>query len=206
MHEDSYLGSRGGEVVCRAFHELILIDRVRKFQEEESRRQPRLSTDVRLEVGVKNLHGNDEIICGRANWAIGYGRNKIDTGSVLLVVETKRSEEVAVGLPQLMVCMAAVLKSRRGRTDNGFFGMIADSGTFQFAFLDHTKKLFLSDFLKWSSQQSTILAYIDAVLLEGIGMAQNTTSGSTSIHGYPRSLKEKWKFGKDEGEGEGGEE
>ena len=184
----------------RTFYELILIDRLQKLQ--GGRRQLRLSTDVPLEIRVKNIYGNNEIVRDRANWAIGHGRDKNDKEVVLLVVKGKHSGAAWVALARMMVCMAAALESRRDRTNNGVFGMLAESGTFQFAFLGSTKKLFLSNVFKWSSQQSTILAYVDAVLLEGIQTTQYALSAKKSFQRYPRSLNERWKYGDDEGDEE----
>ena len=184
----------------RTFYELILIDRLQKLQ--GGRRQLRLSTDVPLEIRVKNIYGNNEIVRDRANWAIGHGRDKNDKEVVLLVVKGKHSGAAWVALARMMVCMAAALESRRDRTNNGVFGMLAESGTFQFAFLGSTKKLFLSNVFKWSSQQSTILAYVDAVLLEGIQTTQYALSAKKSFQRYPRSLNERWKYGDEEGDEE----
>lgn len=149
---------------------------------------------------MKDLYGNDEVIRGRADWALGYGKNKSDTGSILVVAEAKGSGKAFVGLPQLMVYMAAIFESRRGRENYSVFGMLADSGNFQFAFLDHTKKLFVSNLFKWSSQKSTILTYIDTILLDAIQSSPHTTPtkiGNTSLRNYPRYLKGQWKFGED---------
>ncbi|KAL9113333.1 MAG: hypothetical protein Q9187_007632 [Circinaria calcarea] len=201
MQTSSYLGSRCGEVVPRIFHELILVDRLRNLGEQDARRRLCLSTEVPVKVRVKDCYGNDEIVRGRADWAIGHEKDEADTGSLLfVVVGAKRSGERSVRLAQLMVCMTAVLESRGYRRSEGVFGMVADSGTFQFAFLDGTKKLFLSNLFKWSNQQFIILRYLDEILLELVGTAPYTGTRNMSLQGSPRSLKANWKFGEDEEE------
>ena len=186
--------------MSRTVLDLILIDRLQKLEEQDAHRHLLLSAEVQVSVKVKDPDEKDEIIKGRADWALGYGRNKNDTGSILIVVEAKGSGKAFVGLPQLIVYMAAVFESRRGRTKNTVFGMLADSGVFQFAFLDHNKKLFLSNVFMWAGQKSTILTYIDTILLDAIKSSPHTTptkARNTSLRNYPFYLKGPWKFGED---------
>ena len=174
------------------------MDRLRNLQDQDAHHLLLLSAEVQVNIKVKDLDGKDEIIRGRADWALGYGRDKNETGSILLVAEAKGPGKAFVGLPQLMVYMAAVHESRRSRINNNVFGMLADAGKFQFAFLDRTKKLFVSNLFKWSSQKSTILAYIDTILLDAIHSSPHTTLTkirNTNLRNYPRYLKRQWKFG-----------
>jgi hypothetical protein len=77
------------------------------------------------------------------DWALNYDAKK--SGSILIVWEAKRLGLVASGLPQLLVYMTGVLQSRRDRINQTVWGMLYDSGTFQFAFLDDKKKFYTSD-------------------------------------------------------------
>lgn len=200
LHTSRYIRTRCDEAISRTILDLILIDRLRNLEDQDAYHHLRLSAEVPVTVKVKDLYGNDEVIRGRADWALGYGRNKTDTGSILVVAEAKGPGKAFVGLPQLMVYMAAIFESRRNRTNHSVFGMLADSGKFQFAFLDHNKKLFVSNLFKWSSQKSTILTYIDTILLNAIHSSPHTTptkTGNTSLLNYPRYLKGQWKFGED---------
>ena len=70
--------------------------------------------------------------------------------------------------------MAAVLKYRSDRVNQSVFGMLSDSGTFQFAFLDENRKFYTSATFRWALQQSEILSYIDAILLDAIHSAPAT--------------------------------
>jgi hypothetical protein len=107
-----------------------------------------------------------------------------------------------------MAYMAGVFESRHDRENRSVFGMLSDSRLFWFAHLDYNKKLYVSEPYTWASRQSTILAYIDTILLDAIKSSPHTTPtkvGNTSLQNYPRYLKEQWKFG-EESEIEEGED
>jgi hypothetical protein len=132
------------------------------------------------------------------DWALNYDAKK--SGSILVVWEAKRLRLAASGLPQLLVYMAGVLQSRRDRINQTVWGMLSDSGTFQFAFLDDKKKFHTSDLYRWATYQSTILAYIDAILFDAIQSSPHTTptkTGNTTLRNYQRYLKTRWRFGEE---------
>jgi hypothetical protein len=135
-------------------------------------------------------------------WALNYDAKR--PGSILVVWEAKRIRLAAFGLPQLLVCMVGVLQSRRDRVNQTVWGMVSDSSTFQFAFLDDKKKFYTSDLYRWARHQSTILAYIDAILFDAMQSSPHTTPTKTAnatIRNYQRYLKGRWEFG-DEAEDE----
>jgi hypothetical protein len=130
------------------------------------------------------------------DWALNYEATK--PGSILIVWVAKRVGQAATGLPQLLVYMAGVLEARRDRINQTVFGMLSDSGTFQFAFLDEKKKFYTSALYRWATQQSTILAYVDAILIDAIQSSPHTTPTRTAnsiIRNYQRYLKGRWEFG-----------
>jgi hypothetical protein len=124
---------------------------------------------VNISVDLDDAYGVRGIIQGQIDWALNYetGR-RVNPGSILTAWEAKRSGRASIGLPQLLVYMAGALEARRDRTNQSVFGMLSDSGTFIFAFLDHEKKFYRSEPYAWASRQSTVLAYIDAIFLDAI--------------------------------------
>ncbi len=97
-----------------------------------------------MTIRIKDICGNDEILKDSVDWALSYGVDRSDTGAILLVLEVQPYEAAAVGMPQLLVCMAAVHEARQNRIDRSVFGMVFDSREFRFAFLDENKKLVVS--------------------------------------------------------------
>ena len=131
------------------------------------------------------------------DWALNY-ETPNQCGSILIVVEAKMIGTASIGLAQLVVYMVGVLESRHDRLNQSVFGMLSDSGTFQFAFLDQNKKLYLTEQFAWDWRQSEILAYIDAILLDAIQSSPHTTPtnfGNRSPNNYRRYLEERWVFG-----------
>lgn len=151
-----------------------------------------------MSIQVKDDYGNKEIIKGRADWALGYGTNRLNTGAILLVVEAKPYDSAAVGMPQLLVYMAAVYEARKDRINKSVFGVLSDCKEFRFAFLDENKKLFVTESFAWMTKQSTIIGYLDMVLIKAIESSPLATSqkenNRTSLN-YPDFLERQWRFG-----------
>lgn len=80
------------------------------------------------------MNGDTSLIKGRADWALGYGTEKNDTGSILLVVEAKPFEHAPVGMPQLLVYMAAVYEASKDRVNRSVFGWSPTAKNSSFAF------------------------------------------------------------------------
>ena len=168
------------------------------MEDKDAHHRLQVSAEVPLSIQVKDIYGNKEIIKGRADWALGYGTNKTNTGAVLLVVEAKPYESAAVGMPQLLVYMAAVYEARNDRVNRSVFGMLSDCKEFRFAFLDENKKFFMTESFDWITKQSTIIAYLDMVLNNAIESSPHTTTqkgNNRTILKYPDSLGRQWRFG-----------
>ena len=151
-----------------------------------------------MSIQVKDTYGNKELIKGRADWALGYGIDKPHMGAILLVVEAKPYESAAIGMPQLLVYMAAVYEARKDHVNQSVFGMLSDSKEFRFAFLDENKKLFITESFAWVTKQSTIIAYLDMVLINAIESSPHTTpqkENNRIILNYPEYLEKQWRFG-----------
>jgi hypothetical protein len=58
---------------------------------------------VPLSVKIQDIDGKPELIKGRADWVLGYGKDKINTGSFLIVIEAKPHGNASIGLPQMLV-------------------------------------------------------------------------------------------------------
>lgn len=172
-----------------------MIDRLRNLQGRDVEHQLCLSADVPISVKVKDFQGNNEVIQGRADWALGYGINKNVTGSILVVAKADRSETAPIGLAQLMVYMAAIYESRVGKDNNRVFGMLADSTEFKFCYIDCTRKLLVSNTFRWATQQSTILTYLDTILLDTFKTSPSAKPARVNARNRPRYFKGLWRFG-----------
>ena len=195
-----HLGARQGEAFCRTLIDLIVLDRLKKLKDHGAARRLHVSAEVPVSVHAKDAYGNDQLVRGRANWALGYGVTKSDTGAILLMVEAKPFESAAVGMPQLLVYMAAVQDACHDRVNRSVFGMSTDSVDFRFAFLDENRKLWVSEPLMWASDQDLIIAFIDRILIDAIESSPHTTSqkrNNRTIHNYRKFLGRKWNFGDD---------
>lgn len=205
IKSSDYIGLRFDEALSRTVLDLILIDRLRRLEDKDAYHQLLLSAEVPVAVRVKDIEvdGGDELIKGRADWVLGYGRDKASTGSILVVVEAKPVQKASVGLPQLLVYMAGVHEARKGKANRSVFGMLSDSVEFRFAFLNEDKKLHLSRPLLWSYDAPSILAYIDTILLDAIHSSPLTTPNKArndTLLRYPQYLREQWSFGEQEEE------
>ena len=178
--------------------DLIIIDRLRHLEDKDAHHRLQVSAEVPMSIQVKDIYGNEEIIKGRADWALGYGTNKLNTGAILLIVEAKPYESAAVGMPQLLIYMAAVYEARKDRVNKSVFGMLSDCKEFRFAFLDENKKFFVTESFAWVTKQSTIIAYLDMVLTNAIESSPHTTpqkENNRTILKYPDFLERQWRFG-----------
>jgi len=183
--------------------DLILIDRLRDLEDKDTFHRLQISAEVPVSIRMKDTDGNDEIIKGRADWALGYGATKGETGAVLLVIEAKPYDSAAIGMPQLLVYMAAIYeaRNRKDKVNMGVFGMISDSSVFQFSRLDENKKLFLSRLFIWAKDKPIIISYLDTMLVNAIASSPHTTPRelwNRAIYNYPAQLSKKWQFGEEE--------
>jgi len=174
--------------------DLIFLDRLKKLQDQDAPFRLQLSPEISISA---NALRSGRKIAGRVDWALNYDTPN-NRGSILIVIEAKRISSTSIGLPQLVVYMVGVLESRHDRLNQSVFGMLSDSGTFQFAFLDQNRKLYLTETFDWCYRQSEILAYIDTILLDAIESSPHTTPtklGNRSLNNYRQYLEERWVFG-----------
>lgn len=161
----------------------------------------KVSAEVPLEISAKDEDSDEFIIKGRADWVLGRTNaiSKGKTDAILAIVEGKSRENASMGMPQLLVYMAAVQKARSSRSNNSVFGMLSDGReSFRFAFLTGKKKFYVSEHLDWAVKQSNILAYIDTILTDAIESSPSTTPPKTknsTIRGYQKYLARRWLFG-----------
>ena len=159
-----------------------------------------LSAEVPVSVKYLDERGKPILLKGRADWALGYGTDKRNTGSLLIIVEAKPAPKASVGMPQMLVYMAAVQEARRDRTNKTVFGMLSDGTLYTFACLDNNKRLLISRVFEWLFDRQAILRHIDHILLDAIQSSPHTTPkklNSSNIYGYNRYLRGTWKFGED---------
>lgn len=202
LKSTDYVSATCDDSFCRTVLDLIIIDRLRHLKDRHAHDRLQISAEVPVSIRIKDTYGNNEIVKGRADWAMGYGTDKSDTGAILLILEAKPYDSPAVGLPQLLVCMAAVHEARKNRANNSVFGMVSDSKEFRFSFLDEKKKLFTSRPFAWVIERKTIIAYIDMMLINAIESSPHTNQ---AIRQYPEFLGRRWEF-EDESNDRGAEE
>jgi hypothetical protein len=177
--------------------DLILIDRLQHLEDKDAFHQLILSAEVPISVNTEDQFGNPELIKGRADWVLGYGKTKANTGSILIIVKAKAYGSASIGLAQMLVYIAAVHEARREYTNNSVFGMLSDSEEFRFAFLDSNKKFYVSLPLFWIHHQKEIISHIDAMLLDAIQSSPHTTLTkiqNKALKRYPQYLKVRWAF------------
>ena len=78
------------------------------------------------------------------------------------------------------------------------FGMVSDSKEFRFSFLNEEKRFFTTRPYTWVTEQSTIFAYIDMMLINAIGSAPHPTpqkKNNKAMHKCPEVLERQWRFG-----------
>jgi hypothetical protein len=198
LHTSEYINTRLDEALSHTALDLVLIDRLKSLQDQDSYCRLLLSAEVTVSMPIFT-EGKHELVKGRADWALGYGRDKANTGSILIVVEAKPYGSASVGMPQMMVYMAAVQDARRRHTNRAVFGMLSDSHEFRFAYLDSNKKFHVSNTLDWIAQQKIIISYIDAMLLDAIQSSPHTTptkNQNKTLHNYHRYMSGRWAFGR----------
>jgi hypothetical protein len=194
LQRSPYTQHRQIESLSRTMLDLIFFDRLERLQDQHTLFHLRLSSEISISA---NSCDTGRKIAGRVDWALNY-ETPNQSGSILIVIEAKKIGNASIGLAQLVVYMVGVLESRHHRLNQSVFGMLSDSGTFQFAFLDQNKKLYLTAPFAWDWHQSAILAYIDAILLDAIRPNPPTTPtkiGNRSLNNYRRYLEERWLFG-----------
>ena len=201
-----YVSVRRNESFCRTILDLIIHDRLRHLEDRDAHHHLQISAEVPVSIHTKDFYGNNEIVKGRVDWALGYGAKKSNTGAVLLVVEAKPYNSAAVGMPQLLVYMAGVheARARQKQVNKSVYGVVSDSKEFRFAFLNEKKKFFTSEPYLWLTKQSTIIAYIDMMLINAIESSPHTIpqkKNNKIIHQYPEYLESQWKFGVDSDDG-----
>lgn len=82
------------------------------MEDKDSHCRLQASTEI---IRIQNIYGNIEMVNGRADWALGYDTDKADTRAIFLVVEVKPYEPALVGMPKLLIYMAAVQEARQNR-------------------------------------------------------------------------------------------
>ena len=200
LKHSSYLRMRHDEAFCRTVIDLIILGRLNNLKDNDAISRFQVSAEVPISVLTRDNFGQEELARGRADWALGYGSTKDDIGTILVVAEAKILDAASVGLPQLVVYMAAIQDARKYKINRSVFGMLSNSRMFSFAFLDEDRKLFVSEPLMWAKRQDTIIAYIDMMLLSAIESSPNTTSQkdhNRTIYNSRKALGRKWAFGDD---------
>lgn len=186
----------------------MIIDRLRHLKEKNSPSRFKISAQVPLSVRTEeDQNGNHDLVQGTADWILNYGSDKENdnTGAnaiPLVIVEAKPYKRTSfIGLPQLVIYMAAVQESRKDKgNQTAIFGMVSNVSEFRFAFLNEEKKLFLSGPLLLLESQEAVIAYIDAILMTVIESSSGTTmtaqkAKDRALADYRRSVGKRWKLG-----------
>ena len=183
------------------------MDRLNNLQDKDAYHKLLLCAEVTLSIKVVDEFGKWTIVKGRADWALGYGSSKTHAGSLLIIAEAKRIDNISIGMPQMLIYMAAVQEARQDRENKTVWGFLSDGSTFHFACLNDDRKLLTSRPLIWRDDKSAILRHIDTILLDAIQSSPHTTPikvKNPNLRAYRRYLTGSWKFG-NESEDEGDE-
>jgi hypothetical protein len=132
-----YTQSRPAEALSRTMLDIILLDCLESLQDQDGHYLLHLNPEVSISVAIDGANNTKEIVQGRMDWALNYEAEM--PGSIPAVWEAKQVGQATAGLPQLLIYMAGVLESRRDRLNQTVFGMLSNSGTFQF---DDKKKFY----------------------------------------------------------------
>ena len=210
LKTNRYVCSRTDEAITRTILDLVLVDRLNQLEDMGVSCRLLLSAEVPVSVKYVDEHGKPILLKGHADWALGYGTDKRNTGSLLIIVEAKPAGNASVGMPQMLVYMAAIQDARQDRTNKTVFGMLSDGTNYTFACLNNNKRLLISRNFQWLFDRPKILRHIDRILLDAIQSSPHTTPvklKNSNICGYTRYLQGSWKFGEDsDDEGEEGDE
>lgn len=130
---------------------------------------------------------------------IGYGKTKPNTDVNLLIVEAKPLAFPRAGMPQLLVYMAGVAQAQtsQNQVNRSVFGILSDSDHFTFCLLDADMNPFTSKSFRWRDERSTVIAYIDTVMMSAIESSPHIDTEKCQkleiVHnrGYP-GLLEVW--------------
>lgn len=201
---------RTDETISRVILELVLVDRLNQLKDMNSSRRLILSVEVPVSIKYIDERSKPILLKGHVDWALGYGTDERNTGSLLIVVEAKSAGNASVGMPQMLIYMAAIQNARTDRTNRTVFGMLSDGRYYTFAFLDNNKRFFISRILQWLFDRQTILKHIDRILFDALQSFSHTTSmkfNNSIIFEYNRYLRGSWNLGPDSSdEGEEGDE
>lgn len=200
LKKNEYVRSRTNESITRVILELVLVDRLNQLRDMDASCRLLLSAEVPVSVKYVDERSKPILLKGRADWALGYGTDKRNTGPLLIVVEAKPVGSASVGMPQMLVYMAAIQHARQDRTNKTVFGMLSDGTYYTFACLDNNKRLLISRTFQWLFDRQTILRHVDRILLDAIQSSPHTTPvklNSPNICGYRRYLRGSWTFGED---------
>jgi hypothetical protein len=200
LQTNQYVCSRTDEATTRTILHLVLVNRLNQLKDMNVSCRLLLSAEVPVSVKYVDEHGKPILLKGRADWALGFGTDKRNSGSLLIIVEANPAGNASVGMPQMLVYMAAIQHARQDRTNKTVFGMLSDGTYYTFACLNNNKRLLISRNFQWLFDRPTILRHIDRILLDAIQSSPHTTPvklKNSNICGYTRYLEESWKFCED---------
>lgn len=206
--DSPYIPDRTNESFSRTIIDLILLDRLNALRDETSHRKLLLGAEVTIAIQVMD-NGKPTVVQGRADWAIGYGNSTETTGNLLIVAEAKRVGQAVVGMPQLIIYMAAAQEARKDRVNQTVWGILSDAHNFFFLCLNNDRKLLTSPMLEWRYQSSQILNHLDTLLRDAIQSSPHTTpqkQQNSTLRSYGKYLAGSWHIGVKTGDEEAEED
>ncbi|KAK9237064.1 hypothetical protein V1525DRAFT_457031 [Lipomyces kononenkoae] len=175
------------ETTCRTILDVVFCDRLKRRNDHESERCLNWLPEVTLSVKSK-LHNS--VIQGTVDRCLAYGNSNAALQAALIVMEAKI---------QLIIYLAAIQDSRKEseKTNCSVFGLVTDSEEYRFAYLDETRKLFVSDTYLWVTKKAKIIRWIDKILRDSIEAcsSQDTCEDYiTTMHTYRTHLNRGYQF------------
>lgn len=114
-NEDLILSS--DEALTRTILDLILVDRLNQLQDMNVFPRLPLSAEVPMSMTYVDERGKDVHLKGRADWALGYGTDRRNTESMLIIVQAKAAANSSVGIPQASASLHGSHESCKKRPD-----------------------------------------------------------------------------------------
>jgi hypothetical protein len=195
--------------------DIVFCDRLEVLDNKESNHRLHVASEVIIHTAIQsNASYGPGYILGRADWALGYGTNKAELDSMLVIVEAKKQGHTTTALAQALSYLAGVQDARKnsGKLNYDIFGVLTDFGYFQFVVLRSNRRLYVSAPLWWVTDRGLIITFLDHIFQKAIQSSPYTIPVKTNnknIVRYDQYLRETFDFGTsdfEDDEDEDGEE
>ena len=89
MKRNKVIRHRNEEAMTRTVIDLIMVDRLSHLANKDAYESLLLPAEVPISIKVTEPDGHELLIKGKADWVLGWGINRRNTGSILVIIEAK---------------------------------------------------------------------------------------------------------------------